>query len=110
MILTAYSRLLKLEINYKKSGILLITKSKRLQEKAKNKNIQGFTYVSNYKYLGTNIDGSLSTNLQLLAINKKAIFCIIKLTPFRKKGNLRFNSNLFELFVKPSFRLTSALY
>ena len=33
-----------------------------------------------------------------------------KLTMFRKKNNLRFNSNLFKIFIQPLYRLAKKLY
>lgn len=61
-----------MEINKKKSGILVISKRKNnLNNIEINSNIRGYPYVSNYKYLGVTFSKKLSPQLHLDKMEEK---------------------------------------
>lgn len=46
----------------------------------------------------------------LKGVSKKAMFVYVRLTPFRKVGDIKFNSNAFDMYVKPGFKLIHTVY
>jgi hypothetical protein len=74
-----------------------------------NKRLMDFPYVSQYKYLGTIINPRVDIKNHLVTIKPKMNWICNKLTIIRKRGNLKFNSNLFEVYIKPQFRLVVPL-
>ena len=63
-----WSRENEVEINKRKSGIMIIRQDRRTKEE-KQKEIQGYPIVTHYKYLGVELDDCL--NLSVERENKK---------------------------------------
>ena len=65
--------------------------------------------VPQYKYLGTVISAELSLLPHLREIARKVNFITFQLRAVLNRGHLRLNTNLFRLFVLPSYRLLLTL-
>lgn len=66
--------------------------------------------VTQYKYLGLIVDNKLSIEPHLKAILVKYNFIAYKLIGVRMKDNLKFNINMFKVFILPLYRLAYTLY
>lgn len=76
----------------------------------KDKGLGNYKYVENYRYLGTIINSSVNANTHIDLIKPRLDAICRCLRIFRSKGNLKFNTNLFYLYILPQFRLLSQLY
>lgn len=91
-------------INKTKSGFMRI-RGERLEGE-----IDGYPVVGAYKYLGCWMDGELGVKEHLKGIGKKIAYITWRFFPFRSKGNMRFNNNMFKLVIEPLYRLAKELY
>jgi hypothetical protein len=63
-------------------------------------------YVTEYKYLGTWLDSTISPDSHL----EKANYQTKKLTLFRMRMDLRFNTSLFRQLIMPSMKMVAVIY
>lgn len=66
--------------------------------------VDGYPWVTKYKYLGTVLSYDGDPKHQLVKINKKAIGLKVLFYPILKRGNLRVNKNLYTIFIEPMYR------
>lgn len=109
-VLNQRSDELGLKINKDKSGIMMVTNRARIRDEYEGKEYDGFKYTRTYKYLGTVINDKVTIDSHIESIKPKMRAICASLTVLRVKGNLKFNSNLFELYLQPQFRLLAQLF
>mgnify|MGYP003480065687 CR=1 FL=1 len=92
-----------MEINKKKSGILILKGDK-------DRKFGDYPKVDSYRYLGLHMDADRQVSEHLKHINKKSAYITYCLRNLRNLDNLKLNSNLFHTFITPNYRLTYAKY
>ena len=70
----------------------------------------GIKYIDRYKYLGTVISYNIKATFHIQTVRPKLEAICACLYIVIAKGNLKFNSNLFQLYIQPQFRLLAQLY
>lgn len=60
--------------------------------------------------MGMMVNGDLDIREHLAKVNRRAGFLCQKLYGIRKLDDLRLNSNLFEVFIMPQYRLAVSLH
>ena len=104
-IIQSMSSSLELTLNKKKSGILILNETPPTDE-----TINNIPYVPEYKYLGTWIKGNLDPTPHLNKHAEKANFLCRRFYYLRKQNDLKFNRNLFQIFILPEARMLGTLF
>lgn len=105
-VIETWARERNMEVNHTKSGILSIDGD----EFGTDGTMLGYPIVKSYKYLGMIINGKLDLKDHLKQINRKAGHICNKLYGLRRLDNLKLNTNLFNIFIAPHYRLAMTLY
>jgi len=102
-ILSNHSENWGLRINFKKSGLLPLFKSKKEWTRhCFNDVICGIPIVNEYKYLGVIISSNLSMQSQVNLIKKKITYLAKCFYCFKNKtDDLRFAYNTWQIFIRP---------
>ncbi len=92
-------------LDSEKSRKLPLYKNHKLSER-----IAGIPVVSEYKYIGQWMQSNMSQVIHLRKTNPKIAFITNRLTPLKVKGDLRFNLNLYRVFIMPQYKLMASLF
>ena len=95
----------ELIINKNKSGIMYLN-----EEQTNRQQILGVPCVNQYKYLGTWLDQNLDPMTHLKALENKMSILSRKFYALRKQGNIKFNINIFKIFILPNIKMLATLY
>ena len=91
-------------INKKKSALMLI------KGRNSESTIDEYPVVNSYRYLGTELDRNCDVMTHVKTISPKINFLTFRFGVLRHRNNMKLNINLFEIFIKPLFRLGYTLY